>query len=170
MPINTQLKQLALDYISDNPNAKDEINKAGYAFHCDDWWNINDAHRFTNGSRSSSCIWCKRTRDKVRYDSLPAHCLHRPSEIKPIASVIFDGEQRAHDLLNKSSQIIEKVIKKHGVSGKSLFILHGTYGIDAETTASVIDIPDNILNEFHQVLLDQQKSDRLKTKEKQIII
>src|ERR1051326_5480244 len=126
-------------YFEDHPDDKNHVIKAYYAYHTPHFRLTSKGHNFTNGSRYCKCIWCERSREEVRHDDLPAECLNRP-KIEGIQNVIQSEEERYYYLLSRADKEIPKIIKKLGLNGKTLAILHHTCGYDLDTAQTVLNI------------------------------
>ncbi len=141
------MKDLVIGYFNENPSAKEEVMKAYYAYHVEHFRCDPHGHNFSGRRKDSPCLWCKRTRELVRWDSLSGECLKRPV-IKEIEDVIHDEEIRYFRLLLKAEKDVPKFIKKHGMNGEALAKLHHTYGYDIEVTSGIIDVPLDVMNSY----------------------
>lgn len=70
-------KEIAIGFFREHPSAKDDVMKACYAWHDD--IEADYRHSFSGNERSSICLFCGRSREDVRYDDLPPHCLEMES-------------------------------------------------------------------------------------------
>lgn len=154
----TSIRQLAMEFIQEHPETKDEILKAYYAYHAGHARLTPRGHNFSNGSRGSKCFWCGRSREMVRWDDITPYCLARP-ELDDIADVILKEEIRANELITQGERLIRKTLGKQGLSGKTLAILHHTHGYSPETVSAVVDIPVEVMQSYEaEMELERQKS------------
>lgn len=156
-------RALAIQYFQDKPSAKDGVIKAYYAYHAPHCRLTRDGHNFTSGSRESKCSWCGRSRELVRHDNLPAECQHRPN-MPDVADVIRSEEVNAFALIDKAERDANKLVDRIGMSGQTLAILHHTYGHDPETVAAVIDVPEQILTDYHAAMEVERERSRVARK------
>lgn len=128
--------------------------KAWYAYHAPHFRVMTEMplHNFTNGSRESKCVWCGRSREMVRHDELDARCQKRPKEIKSIKDVLREEEEHAMALADRAQKDVPKLVAKMGMTGETLAVLHHTYGHDPETVATVIDVPPQVLADYHAAM------------------
>ena len=152
-------RKIALDYFRENPEARDGVLKAYHAygvthFRCDP-----KAHNFGSYMRESKCRWCSRSREMVRWDDLPPECQKRPAMME-IADVILDEERKAFDLLNRAVIAIPKLVAQMGMSGDTLAVLHHTHGYDPETVAGVVDVPPQMLADYHAAMETERARSR----------
>ena len=138
-------RQIAEDYFAARPAARDEVTKAYHARIVVHRTDHPGAHWFAGFSPGSVCRWCGRTRDLVRYDGLPAECASRPDDLPEVASVLMDEESRAFALYDRARAIVPAMIARHGMSGETLAMLHGTHGIDPETVDSICPVPAGMI-------------------------
>lgn len=153
------LRSVLTKYFEEYPEAKDGVMKAYYAYHVPHFRLEPKAHNFPNGSRESQCSWCSRSRELVRHDELPAECQQRP-EIMDVAYVIRSEEENAFALFVKSERDIKKLLAKMGLSGETLAVLYHTYGHDPETVAAIIDVPPQILADYHAAMETEKQRSR----------
>jgi hypothetical protein len=132
MTASSSLRPVVLQYLEDHPEAMDSVTKAYLAYHLPHFRLDPRGHNFLNGSRDSACCWCGRTRDQVRHDDLPAGCQNRP-ELPDIAETLHGEESAAYALMNRAEHDAQKLAAKMGMNGKTLAILHHTYGHHPET-------------------------------------
>lgn len=145
------------EYFDQHAEAKDGINKAGFAFHTER--NEPGGHYFLSSLRESACHWCGRTREDVRYDDLPGPCENHqyPPDIK---GIITGEEQRYFNLLKKGKEFIPKFISKYGMSGESLAVLHNTHGYDIETVGGIVEVPRDMVSEYDAVMERERSKSR----------
>ena len=146
---------VAQAYFDQNPEAKDSVMKAYYAFHVRHFRDDGRSHNFPGTLRGSKCQWCGRSREDVRYDALPPECASRPA-IPDIEESIMSEEERAFDLLDRAATGVPKLVERHGMSGKTLAMLHHTHGFDPETVSGIVDVPPELLAEYH-VEMDKER-------------
>lgn len=144
-------RKIAEKYFAEKPESKDGVMKSYYAYHAPHFRLEPKGHNFLNGSRESKCSWCCRSRELVRHDDLPAECQKRP-EMPEVADVIRSEEENAHALIGKAERDAKKIVSKMGMSGETLAVLHHTYGHDPEILATVIDVPPQMLADYHAAM------------------
>lgn len=130
------MKEIVLEYFAEHPEAKDDVMKAYYAFHAPHFRLDVNAHNFTTQQRTSCCLWCKRSRENVRWDDLPPQCQQRPAFIDmDIADVIKQEEEKAFILQQQARTEVPKLIKKYGgtLTPKVITKLYSTHGYDEDT-------------------------------------
>lgn len=166
-------KKICLDYFGQHIEAKDEVIKAYYAYHAPHFRLDESAHNFTNGSREAKCLWCGRSREDVRWDNLPYNCLKRP-ELNDPQVVLKEEEENYLKLLGKAEQEIPKLIKRINgddtLDGRTLSILHHTYGYEPEVVAGVIDFPNEMLLEYHKEMEIERERSRARQEKKIITV
>lgn len=145
------LRQIANEYFDQHPEARDGVMKAYYAFHAGHFRLEAHGHNFLSASRQSKCAWCGRSREQVRYDDLPAQCQNRP-DLPEVVDAIQSEEERTFALLTHAEKDVPRLVAKMGMSGDTLAILHHTYGYDPETVASVINVPQAMLADYHAAM------------------
>lgn len=144
-------RQIALQYFRENPEARDGVIKAYYAYHVPHFRCDSTAHNFSGSMRESGCVWCGRTREQVRWDELPPECAKRPL-MPEIEDVILREERKAFALLALAEKGVPKLVAKLGMTGETLAVLHHTHGYDLETVASIVDVPPQILSDYHAAM------------------
>ena len=146
----SDLQSLAIGYFEEHPETKDGVTKAFHAYHVPHFRFHSAAHNFLSSSRTCECFWCGRTRENVRWDDLPAECQKRPSSADiEIPDVLESEEKTAHALFEKAKTHVPKLVRKLGMSGATLAILHHTHGYDPETVAGVVDVPAEVMAGYH---------------------
>lgn len=145
------MKKVVEKYFEENPEAKGEVMKAYFAYHTQHIRDSPRAHNFSGPWRECQCHWCGRSREQVRWDGLPAHCLHRP-ELPDISETIQNEAQKAFALLDKATREVPKLVAKLGMSGETLAVLHHTHGYDAETVDGVVPVPPQMLMDYHAAM------------------
>lgn len=155
------LRLIADKYFEEHPDAKDGVLKAWYAYHAPHFRVIPEMplHNFTNGSRKSKCVWCGRSRELVRHDEQPAQCGKRPV-IREIKDVLHEEAVQAFALAERAKTEVPKLVGKMGMTGETLAMLHHTYGHDPETVATVIDVPPQMLADYHAAMETEKHRSR----------
>jgi len=116
---------------------------------------------FDGPYRDSVCKWCGRSRELVRHDDLPAGCLNRPDHADDdIADVIQREELRFWALLDKANLYVPKLVEKMGMSGETLSILHHTHGYDPECVSAIVNVPKQLMEEYHAKMEDERDRSR----------
>lgn len=149
------LRPVVEKYFGEHPGAKDEVVKAHFAYHIQHIRDNPGAHHFAGPWRHCECHWCGRSREQVRWDDLPAQCQHRP-ELPDIAGTIRGEEERAFALSDKATREVPKLVAKLGMSGETLAILHHTHGYDPETVAGIVDVPPQMLTDYHTAMEEER--------------
>lgn len=140
-------------YFRDHPDARDGVLKAYYAYHaphfrCEPTLPL---HNFTNAARWSRCAWCGRSREEVRHDDQPAHCTRRP-DLPTVTDVLRGEEVRALAMTERAARDVPAVLRKLGMTGEALAVLHHTYGHDPETVATIATVPQQLLADYHAAM------------------
>lgn len=148
------LRQIAAEYFDQNPDAKDEVMKAYFAYHAGA--NEDGAHFFLDRRRDCKCRRCGRSRELVRWDELPPRCQNEPD----IAGVILREEEKAFGLIEKATSEVPKLVAKLGMSGQTLAVLHHTHGYDPEIVSGVMDVPKQMLTEYNSAMETERERSR----------
>jgi len=149
------LEKIAEDYFKEN--GRDDLRKAFFAYRAPHPNGYPQADLFTSSLKSSQCQRCGRTREQVRWDVLPPECAKY--ETHDIQEIILQEEQKFQELLDKAIPIVNKTIKQFGLTGKTLSILHHTYGYNLDIVSEIIDISPDIIAQYHEEMnLEKQKS------------
>lgn len=165
--VQKSLKRIAEDYFTDNPEEKDHVMKAYFAYHTNHFSENPGAHNFPNTRRSSERFWCGRSRESVRWDNFPAECQKRPEEVPySIEDVINKEIDLFESLAKKAETEVPNLLRKMKMSGKTLAILHHTYGYDPETTGNFADICEKDMIEYEKEMeLERSRSKKVVVKE-----
>lgn len=141
---------------------KDEVLRAFYAFVAGHYRTENlPVHNFPCGARASTCVWCGRTREQVRYDAFPPECQNRPREVDvDIAGVIQAEEEKANRLFVRARDFVPAFISKHGMTGETLAILHHTHGYDPETVDAFCSVPKKQMEDYHNQMEQERNRSR----------
>jgi hypothetical protein len=145
------LRQIVAEYFRENPAARDGVMKAFHAYHVPHFRCDSQAHNFGSSLRGSSCLWCGRTREQVRWDELPPECAKRPP-VPEIKDVILGEERKVFALLYRAEKDVPQLVAKLGMNGATLAVLHHTHGYDPETVASIVDVPPPMLEDYHTAM------------------
>jgi hypothetical protein len=143
---------------NDNPDAKDGVMRATFAYHFKHLREHPKAHKFSGPWRDCRCEWCDISREEVRWcEDLPYECQKRPSSIKDdvveeIEEVLLKEENLYTSLLQRGEKFIPKFVNKHGLTGETLSILFHTHGYSPEVVETYFDIPKEILQEFDNMM------------------
>lgn len=143
------MKEIIQDYFTENPEAWDGVKKAHFAYHAKSPSLEFGAHDFESCMRSARCNACGRLREGVRFDNNLPEC-SKWSGPPDITGIIRQEEEKYFLLVNNSKSIIDKFIKKHGLSGKTLCILHHTHGIDVEIFETHHEISKIIREDYYK--------------------
>lgn len=119
--------EVALNYFTKYPEARNDVLKAYYAWHTGHYRLHLGAHNFTNGARYCACVACGRTREQVRYDDLPAQCENYTS--LNIEAIILHEEERAHALQKRIPHILARLSPEQRTNYE---FLHSTFGISRD--------------------------------------
>lgn len=155
----TSLLESLLEYFRENPKARDGVMKAYYAYHAPHFRCDPQAHNFPGSLREAACQWCGRTREQVRWDELPPKCQKRPPLLE-IEDVILGEERKFFALLARVKKDVPKLVAKFGLNGKTLSVLHHTYGYDPETVASIVDVPPQMMADYHTAMETERTRSR----------
>jgi len=150
---------IAHKYFQEHPEAKGGVMKAYYAYHAPHFRLEPKGHNFNSGSPTSKCAWCGRSREMVRHDDLPPECQKRP-EMLDVADVLRSEEEKAFALLAKAESDVPKLVAKMGMSGEALAVLHHTYGHDPEIVAALVDVPQQMLEDYHIAMATEKDRSR----------
>lgn len=144
------LKQTALDYFKEKPAERDGVMKAYYAYHENHFRLEPKGHNFRGVLRESKCVWCGRSREQVRHDDLPPHCLERPQDLPDTSSVILSEEVKFQEHEDRSIPVAIKILTKMGDSEETRRFLYETHGIRDEVYDSCVDA-------FNQQLVEEDE-------------
>ncbi len=145
--------------MNENPEAKDSVTKAMHAFNIVHFSEHPHAHNFPTTAKGAMCVWCGRTREGVRYDSLPARCANRPV-LKSIQDTIRDEEVKAFSLLKKAEKDVPNLIKKMGMSGATLAYLKGTHGYGPDIVELFAPVSAEVLADYAEVMAEEGNASR----------
>ncbi len=165
------LDETVKTYLSEHPEAVDSIEKAHYAWHAGSYQEELGNHHFSGVLRCSTCAFCGRSREEVRYDDLPGKCQNIPiNAYKDIQLTIHEEELLYFQLLERGETEIPKLVEKHGLSAETLFLLRGTHGYDVEVVSSVlgVDIDKDMVADY-EALMDLERETCRKRQKKEII-
>ena len=154
---------IAQQFFVDHPEERDNVLKAHYAYHTGHSRHepLPQAHYFPGEPRTSQCVWCKRSREDVRWDNLPPQCQQRPRTAFPqIRQTLLHEEHKAHQAIDRASSVVKRVVTKRGMSGDTLAFLHHTHGCDPETVASIVDVPEPMLTEYFALMEVERERSR----------
>jgi len=158
-------RQTLSEYFRDNTEARNGVMKAYHAYNVPHFRSHPKAHNFGSAMRESACRWCGRTRDQVRWDELPPECAKRPV-VPEIKDVILGEERKVFALLARAEKDVPKLVAKLGMNGETLAVLHHTHGYDPETVASIVDVPPQMLADYHAAMeTERARSRAAKVKE-----
>ena len=152
-------RQIAREYFAAHPETRDGVMKAYHAYNVPHFRLDPKAHNFPTLLRESACQWCGRTREQVRWDELPPECAKRPP-VPEIEDVILDEERKAFALLDRAEKEVPKLVAKLGMNGETLAVLHHTHGYDPETVASIVDVPPQMLADYHAAMETERARSR----------
>ena len=152
-------RQIAHEYFAAHPEARDEVMKAYHAYNVPHFRLDPKAHNFPTALRESACQWCGRTREQVRWDELPPECAKRPP-VPEIEDVILGEERKTFALLARAEKEVPKLAAKLGMNGETLAVLHHTHGYDPETVASIVDVPPQMLADYHAAMETERARSR----------
>ncbi len=138
-------------FFTDHPEHRDGVMKAFYAYHTTHFSDHPDAHDFPSTLRCSECTRCGRSREMVRWDDLPAKCSESKGS-ESVESTILAEERKFSALLKKAEAMVPKIVEKRGMSGDTLAFLHFTHGFDPETVAGIVDVPREMMKQYHENL------------------
>jgi hypothetical protein len=158
-PVVGRSRQIALEYFRENPEARDGAMKAYHAYNVPHFRCDPKAHNFGSSLRESACRWCGRTREQVRWDELPPECAKR-SPVPEIEDVILGEERKAFALLARAEKDVPKLVAKLGMNGETLAVLHHTHGYDPETVTSIVDVPPQMLADYHSAMEKERARSR----------
>jgi len=159
LELDKPLHPIAVQYFKDNISARDDVLKAYFAYHTQHIRDNPFAHNFTGAYKDCECQWCGRTRELVRWDDLPPQCQDRP-ELTDIADTIQREEERALALYEKAKQNVPKLVARMGMNGNTLSVLYHTHGYDPETVSSIIDVPPQMMVDFHAAMESEKNRSR----------
>ena len=153
------LRPIVEKYFEQHPDAKDEVVKAYFAYHTTHIRDNPGVHNFNGPWRDCECQWCGRSRELVRWDDLPAQCQQRP-DLPDIADVIRAEEEKAWALLKKAESDVPRVVKKMGMNGETLAVLHHTCGYDPETVDGVVKVPQQVMADYYTAMETERDRSR----------
>jgi hypothetical protein len=148
-------------HFNKNPEDVNAVMKAYHAYHVDHFRSHRKAHNFLSSSRISECEWCGRTREDVRWDTLPPECQMRPAYADiPIGDALTEEEAKAHAVYDRAKGDVPRLVKKMGMSGNTLAKLHHTHGYDPETVSGIVDVPQDVMEEYHSSMEIERDTSR----------
>ena len=153
------MQNIVTSYFQSHPEARDGVMKAWYAYHAPHFRCDPSSHNFSSALRESRCAWCGRSREDVRWDNLPSECQKRP-QIAEIDDTIFDEEKKAFALFGRADVEVPKLVEKFGLSGSTLATLHHTHGFDPETVAGIVDVPKQMIEDYHTAMEKERELSR----------
>ncbi len=132
-------KTTAVTFFNEHPEARRSVVKAAYAYAKDEMQNTG--HRFKASRKwgvirrkePECCIFCGRSREDVRWDELPAHCLQRTT-MESISDVVLEEEVKYQQLLERGKTEIPKLLKR----GIPRQVMWETYGYDDDTINRIV--------------------------------
>lgn len=152
------VKELSIEFLKDwfnkNPQYKNDVNKAHYAYFIN--WPEKHAHRY-NGTvgyedrYNERCYICGRSRFDVRWDDRPGECeFYSYKNPEEVANILYDEEIKFAHKIKSLENIVPSVIEKKGLSGSTLAFLHHTYGGDIDIVQGIIgEIPLSVIKEYN---------------------
>lgn len=69
-------------------------------------------------------------------------------------------ERKAFALLARAENDVPKLVAKLGMNGETLAVLHHTHGYDPETVASIVDVPPQMLADYHAAMATERARSR----------
>jgi len=153
--------RIARQFFDASPEEKDSVMKAYHAYHAPHFRSDPNTHNFPSSLRSCKCFWCGRTRENVRWDDLPAECQKRPFNVGiGIGDVLESEEQKAHEVYETAKVNVPRLIKKMGMGGATLAVLHHTHGYDPETVTGVVDVPLGMMAAYNDSMETERSRSR----------
>lgn len=168
IPETIKTKETVLNYFNSNPDKYELVKKATFA-----WSNPSscNAHFFEESHfekdpnvcaaefRDDKCNWCGRTREEVRHDSLPYYCEKAPDVIEHIKNTLHVEDGKTLKLIDRADKEVPKIIKKMGMSGKTLMYMHETHGFVIEIVEALMHISEKDKEEYElEFEIAQRKS------------
>jgi len=127
-------KSIVADHMAANPEAWDGVQRATYAYHDVEFPNLSYPHHFLHADRQARCTQCNRSREQVRWDNQPMHCLVAEEQAKTapdIRGVIRAEEAKLAQNMERAKPIADS-LDWATVTGAELAHIHQTYGIDPD--------------------------------------
>lgn len=173
------LRAIADQYFAAQPDAKNEVMKACYAYHESE----KDPYRhFFNGpDREDVCVNCGRSRVGVRWDDLTHRCekyradIYNPLRLTSEQVVTIKGVLHAEEALfaklnDRATREVPRIVAKLGMSGETLAILHHTHGYCPETVAGPADVPPQVMADYLASMESERERSRADTAVKRKVI
>lgn len=151
-----RLREIAMDYFEQHPEAKAGVNAAHYAYHAradepgghhfgDHWGDPDYRHR--------PCCWCGRTRWDVRYSEADPRCTGRPDA----EGIIRGEEERFIALLERAPETLRRFGPENptAMTGAELAVFQHTHGLVPETVEYAIEELTGEPHTFSQAVHDE---------------
>lgn len=124
-----KIRQIALEYFETHPEAKADMIRKGRK----EW---RSSHRFHYSKGETRCWICGTDWYSKDIDECPGFKRSDSS----ISGVIRSEEEKAFDLMEKCERDVARIVPQMGMNGKTLAVLHHTYGHDPETVLTAIEL------------------------------
>lgn len=143
------------EFIAEHPEHRDGVMKATYAYNLPGPLEerVLPVHCFDSDSRDSVCQLCGR----ARWDDLPPQCQNNPVLLVEcrgdlVEQTIQGEEVKYAALLERGKKQIPALIAKHGMSARTLAMLHHTHGYCPEVVSSITEVPAGLMHEYHDLM------------------
>lgn len=166
MKFSLSTEEIYDKYIENNSENKFQLTKAIYAYGFDELiGKVYAPHKFyrehaiDSNTKFDICTRCHKSRVQIRWDDESPECANW---IKiNIAEVIESEEEKYFSLISKWENILPDIIKtryNNQISGKMLFELQSTHGVNPDLVSTILDIDiEKYMPEFEECM-DSHKS------------
>lgn len=136
-------------YFNGKP-AIDDLIKATFAYHLMGSSKGDGAHAFESETSESKCYACGRSREEVRWDTLPAECSSNVTSID-IEGTLASEENKYFALLARADKEVPKLLGNKTLTGELLCKFQNTYGYDPDCVASALKVEiEHLMPEFEK--------------------
>lgn len=127
---------------------------------------MNGVHRFGGSAPWTRCIHCDQTREELDdwiqpepggygYKRCPKY------KVTDIKGTLYAEEVKFLKLLERAEKEVPRIIKKlGGMSGETLAVLRHTHGYDPETVDGVVNVPTQIIADYHAAMETERDRSR----------
>jgi len=140
--IRERVSERVFERYESDQNFQDDIVRATYAFHLsgdllvDETGGLVSAHNWRSGRRETTCVWCGRSREEVRYGESDPRCQNRPD----IRAILERETRQAYAWLERCEKTVRQVLKRLPLNGRTLAFIHETHGYTPQEAVEAIGV------------------------------